>query len=131
MSGSTAPTGPNIFPALRYADAPAAIAWLGRAFGFNKQMEVPGPDGTIAHAQLTLGPGRIMLGSVRHEPSDPWAGQRTGIYIYVENVDAHYAQAKGAGARIVRELQDTPYGSREYSATDPEGFLWSFGNYRP
>jgi uncharacterized glyoxalase superfamily protein PhnB len=56
---------------------------------------------------------------------------RQGVAVYVADVDAHYARAKAAGAQIVRELEDTPYGSREYSVRDLEGFLWSFGTYRP
>ena len=55
----------KVFPALRYQDAPAAIEWLGRAFGFEKHLVVPNADGTIAHAQMRFGNGMIMLGSVR------------------------------------------------------------------
>jgi uncharacterized glyoxalase superfamily protein PhnB len=51
--------------------------------------------------------------------------------VYVPDTDAHYARARAAGAEIVRELADTPYGSREYSARDVEGNLWSFGTYYP
>lgn len=126
-------TRPNIFPALRYRDAPAAIAWLKNACGFGEQLVVPGEEaGTVAHAQLTFGPGAIMLGS-RAEPSDenPWADATHGIYVYVADVDAHHARAIAAGAEVVRELQDTEYGSREYSLRDPEGNLWSFGTYLP
>jgi uncharacterized glyoxalase superfamily protein PhnB len=56
---------------------------------------------------------------------------RFGLYVYVEDLDAHCRRAKATGAEIVRDLEDTPYGSREYSARDPEGHLWSFGTYRP
>ncbi|HYR95907.1 MAG TPA: VOC family protein [Candidatus Binatus sp.] len=123
---------PNIFPALRYRDGAAAVDWLARAFGFEKQMVVPGPDGTIAHAQLSLGPGVIMLGSAGDEQDkNPWAAVKQGIYVYVKDVDAHYRRAKASGADIVRELQDTDYGAREYSVRDPEGHLWSFGTYYP
>jgi uncharacterized glyoxalase superfamily protein PhnB len=131
MSARPQDDRPNIFPAFRYKDAPAAIEWLVKAFGFEKQMVVPMPDGTIAHAQLTLGAGTIMLGSVREEPENPWSAWQQGVYVVVEDVDAHYQRAKAAGAQILRELQDTPYGSREYSVRDPGGFLWSFGTYRP
>ena len=62
---------PNIFPAFRYRDAPAALAWLAKAFGFAKLMEHPLPDGGIAHAEMSLGPGVIMLGSMREEPGNP------------------------------------------------------------
>ena len=127
---------PRIIPCLRYADAPAAIAWLKRAFGFTETMVVPGPDGTIAHAQLAFGSGMIMLGSAQDDalalksPCD-LGGIAQTIYVIVENADAHYARALLAGAEIVREPEDTPYGSREYAARDPEGHLWNFGTYRP
>jgi len=121
----------SVFPAFRYQDAPAALEWLAKAFGFEKQMVVPTPDGAIAHAQMNLGPGVIMLGSARDEPENPWGTWKQGVYVYVKDVDAHYARAKAAGAEVVRKLQDTPYGSREYSVRDLEGFLWSFGTYSP
>jgi uncharacterized glyoxalase superfamily protein PhnB len=122
---------PNIIPALRYKNGTAAIEWLGKALGFEKQMVVPGPDGNVAHAQLTFGEGIIMLGSGKHEPPNPWDQVAQGIYVYVADVDAHCARAKAAGAEIVMDLHDTDYGSREYSVRDPEGHLWSFGTYRP
>jgi uncharacterized glyoxalase superfamily protein PhnB len=123
---------PNVIPALRYQHGAAAVEFLGKAFGFEKHMVVPGetPD-AVAHAQLVLGPGMIMLGSGRHDPPNPWDEVAQGVYVYVADVEAHYARAKAAGAEIVMEIYDTPYGSREYSARDPEGHLWSFGTYDP
>jgi uncharacterized glyoxalase superfamily protein PhnB len=53
------------------------------------------------------------------------------MYVVIEDADAHYAQARAAGAEIVRELEDQDYGSRDYSARDFEGNLWSFGTYQP
>ena len=67
MPGTQPSDRPNIFPCLRYEDAPAAIEWLVRAFGFEKHLVVPNPDGTIAHAELKLGPGVVMLGSARED----------------------------------------------------------------
>ena len=64
MADSVRSGAATIVPARRYRDAPAAIEWLCRAFGFEKHLVVPGPDGTIAHAQLTRGNGMVMLGSV-------------------------------------------------------------------
>jgi uncharacterized glyoxalase superfamily protein PhnB len=127
---------PNIFPAIRYDDAPAAIEWLVRAFGFEKLFVVPNPDGTIAHGELKLGPGVIMLGSARDDDLDMRSPHKLGgvnqsIYVYLPDVDSHYQQAKAAGAAIVREIHDTDYGSREYGVRDIEGNLWSFGTYRP
>lgn len=121
----------NIFPVFRYQDAPAALKWLEKAFGLEKEVEIPAPDGRIAHAQLNLGNGAIMLGSVHEDTSNPWSGEKFGVYVFVEQVDRHYARAKAAGAEIVRELQETAYGAREYSVRDLEGFLWSFGTYLP
>jgi uncharacterized glyoxalase superfamily protein PhnB len=53
------------------------------------------------------------------------------IYIVVQDSDAHYARAKAAGAEIIRELEDQDYGSRDYTARDLEGNIWSFGTYDP
>jgi uncharacterized glyoxalase superfamily protein PhnB len=123
---------PNIFPSFKYNDAHKAIDWLERAFGFRRDAVHPGPAGTVAHAELSLGAGTIMLGSMRApDPANAWAAEPRGVYVYVPDVDAHYRQARAAGAEIVREPADTPYGSREYSARDAEGHLWSFGTYTP
>jgi uncharacterized glyoxalase superfamily protein PhnB len=119
---------PNIFPALRYRDANAAIAFLKDAFGFSEKSVYRGDDGVVHHAELQLGAGIVMLGQVAdHEP--PSAAQT--IYVAVADADAHYAQAKAAGAEITREIMDMDYGSREYGAHDLEGYSWSFGTYDP
>ena len=128
----------SVIPTMRYRDAPKMLEWLCTAFGFERHFVVPGDDGTIAHAQLTHGNGMIMLGSARE---DDWgklvkpvadAGTTTGAaYVVVSDVDGHYARARAAGAEIVRELENTPYGSREYGARDPEGQVWDFGTYDP
>ena len=132
------PVHVTVIPTMRYRDAPKMIDWLCKAFGFEKHFVVPGDGGTIAHAQLTFGNGMIMCGSARE---DDWGtlvkpvadvGTTTGAaYVVVHDVDAHYACAKAAGAQIVRELENTPYGSREYAARDPEGQVWDFGTYDP
>ncbi len=136
MSQHTPKGNPNIFPYMCYQDAPAAIEWLTRAFGFEKQMVVPAPDGSISHAEMVFGPGVIMLGSMKDDAQEMKSprklhGVNQAIYVYVEEIDAHYDRAKAAGAEIVRELADTDYGSREYSARDLEGHIWSFGTYLP
>lgn len=124
---------PNIFPALRYSDALSAIKWLEQAFGFEEYFVASDSDGGIAHAQLKQGPGLIMLGSKSKapDPDNPWGSVRQGIYMHVEDIDTHYERACSAGAEIVMKLQATEYGSREYSARDLEGNLWSFGTYQP
>ena len=136
MVRETQTTTQVLFPFLRYRDAPAAIDWLVKAFGFEEQMVVPGENGTIAHAQLSVASGIIMLGTARDDelrmksPRDLGAVNQ-GIYVHLEDVDAHCERARAAGAEIVRGLESTDYGSREYTARDLEGHLWSFGTYRP
>jgi uncharacterized glyoxalase superfamily protein PhnB len=128
---------PDVIPTLRYEDAVAAIDWLERAFGFERHMVVDGGDGAIAHAQLRVGSGMIMLGSARE--GDDWpskapgrlGGATGGTYVIVADPDAHCERARAAGAEILREPVDQDYGGRDYSARDPEGYLWSFGTYRP
>ena len=124
---------PDIFPGFRYKDAPEAMEWLQKAFGFERHLVVPGEDGTIVHAQLTFGNGLIMLGSAPKmpNPEHPWDSEKQGIYVRVDDLDAHYQRAKDAGADIITPLRNTEYGSREYSARDPEGNIWSFGTYDP
>lgn len=126
----------SIMPCLSYRDAPAAIDWLCRAFGFEKKVAYDGPDGTIAHAELRLGRDYVMLGTQKDDvfnvrvPKDLGASTQT-IYIVVADPDALFARATAAGAEVVRALQDTDYGSRDFSVRDPEGHVWNFGTYHP
>src|SRR5262245_23263555 len=126
----TAEPRPNIFPALRCQDARAEIDWLTRAFGFETDAEHTAPDGGIAHAQLHLGAGVVGVSSAHLTPLDhPWSKVRHGIYVRLDDVDAHHDRAKAAGADIAVPIRDMDYGSREYSVRDPEGHLWCFGTY--
>ena len=132
-------TTATIVPSLRYRDAPAAIDWLCKAFGFEKHLVVPGEAGTIAHAQLVFGNGMIMLGSARDDdlgrlqrPLDaPDAPVSESAYVIVSDVDAHHARAAAAGATVVMAPADQDYGGRLYACRDPEGNLWHFGSYDP
>jgi uncharacterized glyoxalase superfamily protein PhnB len=128
----------TIMPALRYKDAPAAIDWLCQVFGFARHAVYATPDGAIGHAELTLNGGMIMLGSEKNDeygrnfksPGELGAETRSA-YIVVPDADAVYARAQAAGAVVVRPLQDTGYGSREFTVKDPEGHSWSVGTYDP
>lgn len=129
-----------VIPALRYRDAPAAIDWLSRAFGFEKHAVYPNPDGTIAHAQLVFGNGMVMLGSVNKDsPYGEWLRQPEEIgrvvtqtpYLIASDCDAIYASAKAAGAEMVIDITDMSYGGRAFTCRDPEGHLWSVGSYDP
>jgi uncharacterized glyoxalase superfamily protein PhnB len=126
---------PTMYPSLIYDDAPAAIDWLCRAFGFERHLVVPGAPGTIAHAELRLGGDMIMLGSSNDalgRKSPKALGAATGgIYIVVDDVDAHAARAQAAGAVLLGPPKDEDYGGRLYSCRDIEGHQWSFGTYLP
>jgi PhnB protein len=115
----------GLYPCLRYRDEAAAMEWLERTFGLERQTVVAAEDGTIVHAELRLGSGVLMLGSA---PED---AQGFSVYAWVEDLETHYARARAAGAEIVRPLADTDYGTREYGARDLDGHLWFFGTYRP
>ena len=138
MTTETRPQGAKIIPALRYVDAPAAVEWLCAAFGFEKHLVVPGEDNQIAHAQLTFRNSMIMLGSAREGEYDDLLIQPANAgavtqspYVIVDNVDAHCARARAAGAEIVMEPADQDYGGRLYICRDIERHLWNFGSYDP
>jgi uncharacterized glyoxalase superfamily protein PhnB len=119
---------PTVFPTLSYDDAQAAIDFLVEAFGAERHAVYTSDDGSIQHAELRFGNGMVMLGSASEGMPARVGG---GIYIVVDDPDAHCGRARAAGAEITRDLHDEPYGSREYSAKDPEGKSWHFGTYQP
>ncbi|AOW12747.1 hypothetical protein LPB72_17230 [Hydrogenophaga crassostreae] len=126
-------TPSDIHPCLTYANAPEAIGWLCRAFGFVRCLVVPGDNGTIRHSELRLGTGVVMVSSPRPgraPPSTSGANCAT-LSVYVADPDKHLAVATAAGAKITQPLCDEAYGARGYSACDLEGHNWYFGNYRP
>jgi uncharacterized glyoxalase superfamily protein PhnB len=119
-----------IIPTLRYKDAKGAIDFLERAFGFEVKAVHENEDGTVAHAELTHGRGMVMIGTAG--AGDPqFETSHSSIYVFVDEADALFGRARAAGAEITRELTDMDYGSREFSARDPEGNVWSFGTYDP
>lgn len=116
---------PSIVPYLSYADGKAACAFLEKAFGLRTITAFDGEDGTLMHAELAFGNGVIMVGTEKREKGSP------GLYLVVQDVDAHFAQAQAAGAEILYPPEDTEWGTRRYRAKDPEGHEWSFGSYQP
>lgn len=125
----------DITPSLSYDDAPAAIEWLCRVFGFTKRLVIPGPDGIVIHSELSLGTGVIMVNTARPDsgrlsPAN-LAGVNQAICVQVDDPDAHYARSSAAGAEILQELEDAEHGSRGYGVKDLEGHHWFFATYRP
>lgn len=133
-----ATTKSPIVPCLTYRDAPAAIEFLCKAFGFEKKLVVPGENGTIAHAELVCGNAMIMVGAEKDtefgrlmkSPRD-MGGVTQSIYLVIADSDTHHATAKAAGAEIVMAPVTHDYGGRDYTCRDPEGHVWTFGTYDP
>ncbi|MEU6354032.1 VOC family protein [Streptomyces sp. NPDC047072] len=125
---------PSIYPTLQYADAKAAIKQLTEAFGFTELAVYESEDGLVAHAELVQGNGAVMLGSKgtgsAYDKLMKDAGP-TGVYVVVDDVDAHHRRAVEHGAEILMPPTDQEYGSRDYMARDAEGHVWSFGTYAP
>ncbi|MCY3637990.1 MAG: VOC family protein [Chloroflexi bacterium] len=127
----------TVIPGMRYRDAFAAIDWLCDLLGFERKLVVPDGKGGVAHAELTLGGGMIMLGSHREGANDALSSPTTtgtltqNAYIVVSDIESAYDRAQSAGAYIVQELQEQSYGGSLFSVRDPEGQLWHVGSYNP
>jgi uncharacterized glyoxalase superfamily protein PhnB len=122
----------TICPFLGYQDVPAAVAWLSAAFGFKQGAVIPSSGKSIVHAEMHAGDGVIILESATQKTT--WNVPAThGIYVYVEDVDAQFLRAQAAGAKIVRKIEETIWrdGTKSFRVLDPEGYQWSFGNYKP
>jgi uncharacterized glyoxalase superfamily protein PhnB len=129
---ATPPNGmPRIAPNPFYDDVAAALDWLGKTFGFETRMSMPGPDGGIVHAEMQIHDGVVMLSPAAD--AEPWASPRSldgkvtqSLYVYIDAVDAHCERARSAGAEIVAEPEEMFWGDRTYVAADLEGHRWTF-----
>lgn len=120
----------RIVPMLAYEDAPAAIDFLCRAFGFKERWRMVGEDGSIGHAEVELDENIVMLASVWRDGGLATPNELGAVHgqlrCAVPDVDAHYRQARAAGAIVLDEPADQDYGDRVYRAIDPEGHRWIF-----
>ncbi|MEU5883430.1 VOC family protein [Spirillospora sp. NPDC047279] len=123
MSETTGTHRQTVYPLVSYADPVKAIAWLERAFGFVPHQISKDDDGRIVHIEMRAGTDIFMISEA------PPGG--AGLYVAVDDPDAHHDRAAAAGAEITAGLADKPYGSRDYAARDLEGNDWYFGTYRP
>jgi uncharacterized glyoxalase superfamily protein PhnB len=129
----------SVIPGMNYRNAPEAIEWLCQVFGFETHAVYPGPDNTIAHAELTIGNSMIMLGSLQKgaampfmkHPDEIGGAETRSLYLLVRDADAICARAKAAGAEILLDIEDKPYGGRGFTCRDPEGHVWGIGTYDP
>jgi uncharacterized glyoxalase superfamily protein PhnB len=127
MKNRSVPTD-TILPHIGYQNVAEASEWLARVFGFKEAYRYGEP---VAGVQMYLGRAYIMLRNARQGCMTPaHLGYGTqSLTIFVEDVDAHYAKAREAGARIVEELRETEYGERQYGAEDIDGHLWLFSRH--
>lgn len=121
----------RVIPVLSYRDIAAAHDFLCEAFGFASGGVERAPNGEVVHGEVRAGDSTIWLHRVtaEHGLDSPLTADvaNTGLFLYVDDVDAHYERARSAGARIDSEPVDQPYGQREYGARDREGHRWWFG----
>jgi uncharacterized glyoxalase superfamily protein PhnB len=127
---------PRLSSALFYDDAAAAIAWLCQAFDFQIRIKIEGENGAIMHSELVYGEAVIMVSAASVEkryasPRSVHGLNTQGLFLYVDDIDAHCARARAAGAKILGEPKVSDYGEehwadRGYEAEDPEGHRWWF-----
>ncbi len=125
---------PRITPHVFYDDPAAALEWLGKAFGFEVRMSMPGPEGTIVHAEMQVAEGVVMMsptsaGEQWKSPQSLGGSVTQGLYVFVDDVDAHCKRARAAGAKIASDPEDMFWGDRTYVAEDPEGHRWTFAQH--
>jgi PhnB protein len=117
---------PRITPYLLYEDLPGALEWLAKAFGF--RLRYPLPNGKATHAEMEFGDAVILMGYPGPQYRNPkHLGQVTqNLYIRVDDLDRHFERAVQAGAIVLENPTDQPYGDRRYGVADPEGHCWYF-----
>ncbi len=124
----------RIIPYLYYEDGSAALEFLCKAFSFEERMAMKRGDGTVMHAEVGFDDNLVMLGTPLDESRNPkrlrdLRDRHSSVMCYVDDVDAHYAKARAAGATVHAELEDKPYGDRMYTAVDLEGHHWHFSTH--
>jgi uncharacterized glyoxalase superfamily protein PhnB len=120
----------RVMPYLHYHDPNAALEFLRKAFGFATRFAHRDASGRVLHAQVAVGDSTLMLGPAqpdfRSAAATALPALHASIWCYVDDADAHCERARAAGAVILREPMDQPYGVREYDALDGEGQEWYF-----
>ena len=118
-----------VLPHIVYQDVGRAVAWLSKTFGFVEHYRYGSPSEPNG-AQVHLDKAYLMLRQTRGERSPTELGFGTqSLTVFVDDVDAHYARAKAAGATIVEELHETEYGERQYGVVDLDGHRWLFSRH--
>jgi uncharacterized glyoxalase superfamily protein PhnB len=132
----------RVVPMFSYEDVARAADWIAKAFGFTETGRWADDAGRVTHVNMELDGGQIMLGysspeyqSPKHHaevcaPARAWRETPyvvDGVFVTVDDIDAHYARARAGGATILSELEDNPgIGQRQYRTEDLEGHRWMF-----
>jgi uncharacterized glyoxalase superfamily protein PhnB len=120
-----------VLPHVMYQDVAGAIGWLSRAFGFTEHYRYGEPGGPVSGAQMNLGNAWIMLERAEEGSANPaQLGYGTQcLTVFVEDVEAHYARARSAGAKILEDPHETVYGELQYAVVDLDGHRWLFSRH--
>ena len=122
----------SVTPYLMVKGAAQAIDFYKKAFGATEIMRFPGPNNTVAHAEIKIGDSPIMLAdeSDTHHSPQSVGGSPVSLMLYVQDVDKTFNQAVSAGAKSTRPVADQFYGDRVGTLTDPFGHTWSIGTHK-
>lgn len=137
MSGKVNPIPEDYRGATPYLickGAAKAIDFYRKAFGATEFFRIPGPGGTVGHAEIRIGKHAIVMLADEHPEMGARSPQTIGgspvsIYVYVEDVDALTKQASAAGAKIKRPVANQFYGDRSVVLEDPFGHVWGFATH--
>ncbi|MBL1278287.1 MAG: VOC family protein [Ectothiorhodospiraceae bacterium] len=123
----------RITPYVFYNDVAKAVEWLETAFGFEKTMVMPDPEGKVVHAEMKLQDAGIMMGLASEQQGSKSPKDTTGVtqslYVYVDDLESHIQHAKSSGATITSEITEMFWGDKMYTANDLEGQHWTFAQH--
>ena len=116
----------SITPHLVLDNAAQTIDWYKKAFGAEEVGRSVGPDGKIMHAEIKIGDSRVYVNDVMMGSKGPQAygGSPASLWLYVEDSDALFNRAVGAGAKVQMPLADQFWGDRSGAVADPAGYTW-------
>ncbi len=123
----------SVTPYLMVKGASRAIDFYKNVFGATEIMRMPGPGGSIAHAEIQIGNSRIMLADEQqgiHRSPEAYGGSPVSLMLYVPDVDKTFKQAIAAGAKETRAVQDQFYGDRSGNLVDPFGHVWTVSTHK-
>ena len=130
----------NVIPHVLYRDANTGIEWLKTVLGFTEHVVFRNAEGTVEHAELLFGNGMLMVGTygLNKEnaawhcmPSDAGGKVTGGSYLLLKDCTPVWERAQTAGAEVLLPLRTMSYGGQAFTLRDPEGHLWSLGEYDP